>query len=188
METMKREQLLVAIAITALALWLLAHLLLLIDGVNQVPITVSWPDLGIGIGFGLGVTALSKAIYHLWPAYRRSADFYLSFVLEPLLIVDTIWLGLLPGMSEELLFRGVLLPAVGLNLIGVIITSLCFGILHLSGAQQWPYVVWAMIIGLLFGLSTLWSGNLLIPIVAHVTTNFVSSLVWKLQARSPSNP
>jgi uncharacterized protein len=188
MESLKREQLLVAIAITALVLWLVAHLLLLLDGVDQVPMILSWQALAIGFLMGLGITALSKAIYHLWPAYRRSADFYLSFVLGPLLMVDSIWLGLLPGISEELLFRGVLLPAVGLNLIGVVVTSLCFGILHLSGAQQWPYVVWAMTIGLVFGLSTLWSGNLLIPVVAHVTTNFVSSLVWKVQASSQSNP
>jgi uncharacterized protein len=28
------------------------------------------------------------------------------------------------------------------------------------------------------------TGNLLIPIVAHITTNFVSGLAWKLKARN----
>jgi membrane protease YdiL (CAAX protease family) len=96
---------------------------------------------------------------------------------------DLIWLGLLPGMSEELLFRGVMLPAVGLNAIGVVASSLLFGILHMSGRQQWPYVVWATTVGLLLGFSALATGNLLVPIVAHVVTNLVSSYLWKLDHR-----
>jgi hypothetical protein len=101
-------------------------------------------------------------------------------VLKPLILPDIIWLGLLPGMSEELLFRGVMLPAVGLNATGLIATSLLFGVLHLSGPDQWPYVVWASIVGLLLGFSALATGNLLVPIVAHVATNLISSYLWKL--------
>jgi hypothetical protein len=86
-------------------------------------------------------------------------------------------------MSEELLFRGVMLPAVGLNPTGLIATSLLFGVLHLSGPQQWPYVVWASIVGLLLGLSALATGNLLVPIVAHIGTNLLSSYLWKLGNR-----
>ena len=40
------------------------------------------------------------------------------------------------------------------------------GILHLSGSEQWPYVVWATAVGLLLGYSALLTGNLLVPIVA----------------------
>ena len=93
---------------------------------------------------------------------------------------DIIWVGLLPGLSEELLFRGVMLPALGFNVTGVIISSVCFGVLHLSGSEQWPYVVWATAVGLLFGFSALLTGNLLVPLVAHVLTNLVSSYSWKL--------
>ena len=60
----------------------------------------------------------SSIIYRLWPAYRQSADVYLALVLKPLILMDLIWLGLLPGLSEELLFRGVMLPALGLKLYG----------------------------------------------------------------------
>ena len=84
------------------------------------------------------------------------------------------------GMSEELLFRGVMLPAVGLNATGVVASSLLFGVLHLSGPQQWPYVVWATAVGLLLGFSALATGNLLVPIVAHIVTNLLSSYLWKL--------
>ena len=95
--------------------------------------------------------------------------------------MDLLWMGLLPGLSEELLFRGVMLPAIGLNWTGVIFSSLCFGVLHLSGLQQWPYVVWATVVGLAFGGSALMTGNLLVPVVAHIITNLLSSLIWKVR-------
>jgi hypothetical protein len=41
-------------------------------------------------------------------------------------------------------------------------------------------VVWASIVGLLLGFSALATGNLLVPIVAHVATNLISSYLWKL--------
>ncbi|PSN10049.1 CPBP family intramembrane metalloprotease, partial [filamentous cyanobacterium CCP5] len=92
---------------------------------------------------------------------------------------DIPWMGLLPGLSEELLFRGVMLPAIGLNWFGILISGLSFGVLHTSGLQQWAYVIWASVIGIVLAISAVATGNLLVPIVAHITTNLVSSLVWK---------
>ena len=88
---------------------------------------------------------------------------------------------LLPGLSEELLFRGVMLPALGFNHLAVIVSSICFGVLHLSGSGQWAYVFWATIVGVMLGYSAFFSGNLLVPIVAHIVTNLVSSYLWKIQ-------
>jgi hypothetical protein len=98
-----------------------------------------------------------------------------------------MWLGLLPGLSEELLFRGVMLPAFGRNWEGIIISSICFGALHLSGWQQWPYMIWAIMIGGVLGFSAVWSGNLLVPIVAHILTNIISAAIWKYRNTSPQS-
>jgi membrane protease YdiL (CAAX protease family) len=166
--------------VTAVLFLLVAKLWLRFGSVTLLNISLDAVSMTIGIGLGLIITAASFLVYRLWPAYRRSSDFYLEFVLKPLLLLDLIWVGLLPGMSEELLFRGVMLPAIGLNLTGVVLTSLCFGILHLSGSQQWSYVVWATIIGFLLGFSALITHNLLVPIVAHTFTNLISSYLWKL--------
>jgi hypothetical protein len=179
-QPLTRTQILVAIGVTAVLLWLAAKLWLQFGSVSLLNLSWNLIDLLKGIGLGLTITAASSLVYRLWPAYRRSADFYLEFVLKPLILLDIIWVGLLPGLSEELLFRGVMLPALGLNITGVIISSLCFGVLHLSGSEQWPYVVWATAVGLLFGFSALLTGNLLVPLVAHVFTNLVSSYSWKL--------
>ncbi|MBD2314977.1 CPBP family intramembrane metalloprotease [Desertifilum sp. FACHB-1129] len=180
-EPLSRMQVLIAMGVTAVLLLIVAKVWLRFDSVVILPVQWSPQELLLGAGIGLGITAASSVVYRLWPAYRRSADFYLTLVLKPLVFPDLIWLGLLPGLSEELLFRGVMLPAIGLNVTGLILSSICFGVLHLSGNNQWSYVVWATAVGLVFGYSALATGNLLVPIVAHILTNFISSLIWKLK-------
>ena len=180
-QPLTRTQVLVMMGVTAVFLWLVAKLWLYLGDLSLLPLSWTTMALPWGIGLGITITAASSLIYRLWPGYRRSADFYLELVLKPLLWPDLIWLGLLPGLSEELLFRGVMLPAFGLDFTAVVLSSLCFGILHLTDSQQWPYVVWATLVGLLLGYSALATGNLLVPIVAHVFNNLISSCFWKLE-------
>lgn len=179
-EPLSRTQVLIAMGVTAVILLVITKVWLQLGSVSLLPLHWNIQELILGLGIGLGVTAASAGVYRLWPAYGRSADFYLQLVLQPLYLPDLIWLGLLPGLSEELLFRGVMLPAVGLNVIGIVLSSLLFGVLHLSGAQQWPYVVWATVVGVILGYAAVATGNLLVPITAHITTNLVSSCLWKL--------
>lgn len=167
--------------VTAIVLLLIARFWLFFDTVIMLSVEFDPVILVVGIGIGIGITGASGIAYQVWPGYRRSADVYLKMVLEPLAWGDLIWMGLLPGLSEELLFRGVMLPAIGLNVYGIVFSSLCFGVLHLSGLQQWPYVIWATLIGLVLAYSALLSGNLLVPIVAHVSTNLLASIVWKIK-------
>jgi len=178
-DPLSRMQLLAAMGITAIILLVVARVWLFFEPSAFLPWHWLSQDILIALGLGLGITIASALVYQFWSAYRRSADFYLEFVLRPLVWPDLIWLGLLPGLSEELLFRGVMLPALGLNMVGVVFSSLCFGILHLSGPQQWPYVVWATAVGLALGSSALITGNLLVPVLAHIVTNLISSGVWK---------
>jgi membrane protease YdiL (CAAX protease family) len=179
-ETLTRPQILVVMGVTAILLMIVAKVWQYFGNVRMLPLQFAVEPILLGMGIAVGITVASSIMYRLWSAYRRSADFYLEMVLKPLILPDLIWLGLLPGLSEELLFRGIMLPALGLNINAVIISSLLFGILHLSGMNQWPYVIWATIIGFVLGYTALATGNLLIPIVAHILTNLVSSLLWKL--------
>ena len=171
-------------AATALILLLIARIWIFFEPSSHLPTRLGWTNSALGIAIGIGISAISILVYKLWPAYRESADYYLDFVLAPLILSDSIWIGLLPGMSEELLFRGVMLPSIGLDMTGLLISSACFGVLHLSSRRQWPYAIWASVIGLLLGASALATGNLLVPIVAHVVTNFVSSLFWQYHHRN----
>jgi uncharacterized protein len=183
-EPLSRTQILIAMAVTAVVLFGVAKLWLYLGDLSLRPIEFSASVLGIGLALGLGLTGLSEIIYALWGTYRQSADFYLTMVLKPLAVPDLFWLGLLPGLSEELLFRGVMLPAIGLDPIGIVLSSLCFGVLHMTDTRQWPYAIWATLIGIILGFTMVETGNLLIPIVAHTTTNIVSGLAWKLGTKT----
>lgn len=165
--------------VTALVLLLISKLWVQFGSAVLMPFRWSSSGFLIGLGLGLGITLASSLIYSLWEAYRQSADYYLELVLRPLVLPDLIWLGLLPGLSEELLFRGVMLPTFGYDATAIVFSSLCFGVLHLSSLRQWPYVVWATIVGAALGASALYTHNLLVPMTAHVVTNFVSSCLWK---------
>jgi membrane protease YdiL (CAAX protease family) len=182
-----RTQILVAMGVTAILLWIIAKLWLQFGNISLMSWHWDKREFLKGIGLGLTITGLSGLAYQLLPVYRKSANFYLEIVLKPLILPDLIWLGLLPGLSEELLFRGVMIPALGYNHIAVLLSSICFGVLHLSGSKQWAYVIWATFVGLLLGYSALLTGNLLVPIVAHIITNLISSIVWKIKHSSIQN-
>ncbi len=179
LEPLSRTQILVFMGITAIILLAVAKIWQKLGAVQMLSIQFNTQALLWSLGLAIGITLTSGLIYRLWPGYRHSADVYLELVIKPLVWTDLIWLGLLPGLSEELLFRGVMLPALGLNVAAVAISSILFGVLHLSGSGQWPYVVWATIIGFALGYCALVTGNLAIPVVAHIITNLISSSLWK---------
>ncbi|MEM8641762.1 MAG: CPBP family intramembrane glutamic endopeptidase [Cyanobacteria bacterium P01_G01_bin.54] len=165
--------------VTAVVLLLVAKGWQYLGNVPLFPTEVSGMAIAAGVGLALAITALSSLVHWLWPAYRRSAQLYLDLVLKPLAWPDILWLGLLPGLSEELLFRGVMLSALGQGAIALILSSVLFGTLHLSSPEQWPYMIWAMVIGFVLGSSALITGNLCIPVVAHILTNMISGILWK---------
>jgi uncharacterized protein len=183
LEPLSRPQILIFMGITAIFLLAIAKIWQKLGGVKLLAVQFNPQAWLWSIALAAGITLASGIVYRLWPAYRRSADIYLELVIKPLEWSDLIWLGLLPGLSEELLFRGVMLPALGLNLGAVLITSILFGVLHLSGNGQWPYVIWATIVGFALGYCALVSGNLVVPVVAHIVTNLVSGLLWKINHR-----
>lgn len=178
-EPLTRPQVLIAMGVTAVVLMIIAKGWQYFGNVSLLPVEITPLAIAWGLGLAIAITAMSALVHWSWPAYRRSAQVYLELVLKPLAWPDVIWLGLLPGLSEELLFRGVMLPALGQGAIALILSSVLFGTLHLSSPEQWPYMIWAMVIGLVLGGSALLTGNLCIPVVAHILTNMISGLLWK---------
>jgi uncharacterized protein len=186
LEPLSRSQILIAMGLTAIFLLVLAKVWLHFEPMPQFSMRWSYQDFMWGVALSAGITTISGLLYQLWPQYRISADWYLNFILKPLLWADLIWLGLLPGLSEELLFRGVMLPALGLDWFGLLASSVCFGVLHMSSVRQWPYAAWAMLVGLALGTSVLLSGNLLVPVTAHILTNMIASATWKWRSQRQS--
>ncbi len=74
------------------------------------------------------------------------------------------------GLGEELFFRGLLVP-----IVGVVASSLAFGLLHqIRGRARWAWAGWALLMGLIFGALFKLTGQLAGPVVAHVVINGVN--------------
>ncbi len=76
-------------------------------------------------------------------------------------------MALASGVGEELFFRGLLVPVVG-----VIVSAVAFGLLHqVRGPARWAWAAWAFTMGILFALVFVITGSLVGAIVAHVAIN-----------------
>jgi hypothetical protein len=184
LEKLSRIQVLVFMAVTALILLAIAQIWQRVGSINIIPLEFTSSAFLQGIILAILIIIASAIITKVWPQYRISAEKYLDFVISPLAMPDLIWVGLLPGLSEELLFRGVMIPALGYDWFALIISSVLFGVLHLNDRESWYYVTWAVIIGFVLGYSVYLTGNLLVPVVAHILINLFSSLYWKLKNRT----
>jgi uncharacterized protein len=77
-------------------------------------------------------------------------------------------LALSSAVAEELVFRAALLP-----LVGMFVSSLIFGLLHVSSRETYlGFMLWASLMGLIFAALFVGSGSLLAPVVAHAAINF----------------
>ena len=123
-------------------------------------------SLGLGVLLGATTIAATPAMVRRWrwaralhlalrPAVHRAGDGALLSV------------ALASAVGEELLFRGLFVP-----LVGVVASSVAFGVLHqIRGRARWGWVGWATLMGLLFGAVFAMTGSLLGPLLAHAAIN-----------------
>jgi membrane protease YdiL (CAAX protease family) len=113
-----------------------------------------------------------------WPVgplrqVKRFTEEVLRPLLAPCTLLDLLGIAVLAGLGEEMLFRGVLQPALGRGLggpwLGVAAAAVLFGLLHAVTAA---YAVLAAFMGAYLGWLFL-GGNLLVPVVAHAAYDFV---------------
>ncbi len=98
-------------------------------------------------------------------ARRMHAEF--RPVARQLSPAGVLVLAVLSAVGEELLFRGMLQPAIGL-----LPQALVFGIVHqMPGPSRWVWVTWAAVVGLGFGVIFQLTGAIAGPIAAHAIVN-----------------
>lgn len=83
---------------------------------------------------------------------------------------DILVLAALSGVAEELLFRGLLQP-----LIGLVLQALAFGVVHqMRGPSRWVWAIWAGLVGLGLGALFQLTGSIWGPVLAHALINAVN--------------
>ncbi|KHN06526.1 hypothetical protein glysoja_010870 [Glycine soja] len=93
------------------------------------------------------VVLISSCRYLLlktWPDFAESSEAANQQVLSSLQPLDYIVVAFLPGISEELLFRGAILPLLGMNWNSIAIAALIFGVLHLGNGPNYSFAIWCI--------------------------------------------
>lgn len=126
---------------------------------------------GAGAGVALAltlplVTAPWARRVLLLRGLKRAWDALESGIGPGLRIREVLVLAVCSGISEELFFRGVLMPELGL-----FVSSALFGLLHPLGIA---YVLWATAAGMGLGALYLTTGSLVAPALAHGTYNLIA--------------
>lgn len=164
----------------------LACIALLLAWLFQVPLREMCPPLGAplvaAITRGLLATLPMLAIFWVlvnssWPLLRELRDqvqWLITEMFPAASIGQFAMVAVLAGVSEELLFRGVIQTKLGIwttPLVGLVITSILFGLAH---ALSKAYFILAVIVGLFLGWLTLHYNDLVAPMVAHSVYDFLA--------------
>lgn len=135
--------------------------------------------LPLGLGLRWMLTTANPALRRLTSLVEQE--------LGPFLVsLSSLKLGILAaiaGFSEEVLFRGVLLPALSRELSsigGLLASSVLFGLVHFASRT---YALVAGIMGCYLGILFLLTGSLVVPIVTHALYDFGALLVLARRAR-----
>lgn len=114
----------------------------------------------------------------------RQTEFFTRFDSNAQFALAFFVIAIIPGIGEELVFRGFLqnyLHKSSRNIhIAIWVSAFLFSAMHM----QFFGLVPRMMLGALFGYLYFWSGNLIIPIVAHIVNNgFTLIMMYVYQAK-----
>lgn len=129
------------------------------------------------------------AITHRFPVgpFRGIKEFLSSTLGETLTRCswyDLAYISLLAGVSEEVMFRGVIQTWIGgwNPTVGLVVSSVLFGLAHCVTVT---YAILAGLLGLYLGVLFTITGepNLVPPILCHALYDFVALSVFQADAR-----
>jgi len=164
----------------------LACIALLLAWLFQVPLREMFPAIGAALVAsttrGLLATLPMLAIFWVlvnssWPLLRElreQVQWLITEMFPAASVGQFAMVAVLAGVSEELLFRGVIQTKLGLwttPLAGLVITSILFGLAH---ALSKAYFIFAVIVGLFLGWLAWHYNDLVAPMVAHSVYDFLA--------------
>jgi membrane protease YdiL (CAAX protease family) len=141
----------------------------------------------IAIGAGAGILMVTSSLFLLW--LGKISDGFLKNILRWLIslrqivledvapifsqlkVMDILIVASASGFCEEVFFRGVMQ-----NQLGLIWTSIIFGLFHGPSLKHLSYGLWATLMGLFLGWTLDYTGSLWVPIIAHSLNNTLSLL------------
>jgi membrane protease YdiL (CAAX protease family) len=144
-----------------------------------------WKELGLGAAIGapfgflwiFAIEPILAAVQSVAGDYVPAGSLFpaLGSAILPFAAANV----LLAPFVEENIYRGYgvtqLLPRFGARTT-IILSSLCFGLLHWSGGF-WYILITTFMVGVPFAILRLRRGNILVPFSAHFALNLVETLL-----------
>jgi membrane protease YdiL (CAAX protease family) len=123
-------------------------------------------SLAVGLAFGALVVMLTRVVVPK-VSWARALHRQLRPIAASISLTGIAVLALLSAVGEELFFRGLLQPWMGL-----VPQALLFGLAHqVPGPSRWVWVCWATAMGLALGATFELTGSLAGPLAAHALVN-----------------
>jgi hypothetical protein len=143
----------------------------------------------IGAGAGVLMALSAYLIYLLSRKFkllrqlRESVEDVLIPMVSELTPFDCLIIAILSGFCEEVFFRG-----VAQQQLGVVVSSLAFGLFHDPSFRNVSYAILACLYGFVLALLFTFTGSLWTPIFAHAIHNLISLLVLRYFPKPPATP
>ncbi|WP_345112936.1 CPBP family intramembrane glutamic endopeptidase [Hymenobacter algoricola] len=160
--------------------WLAAAALLVLGSIPFMSGLVEW---NAKAHFPAALHGLEVQARELEDRAQVLTKFLTHFNSTTRFLVGLLVIAVVPAISEELVFRGViqrnLVQWFGSRHAGVWLAAAIFSAIHFQFFGFVPRFVLGLILGYLYE----WSGNILVPMVAHFTQNAFQLLLLYVQQR-----
>lgn len=156
----------------------------ILDASGEVSFDFETSDVGLILGLVILISSFRYILLKTWPDFAESSEAANQQVLSSLQPLDYLVVAFLPGVSEELLFRGALLPLFGLNWKSALVVGAVFGGLHLGSGRRYSFALWATFVGFAYGMATVFSSNVLVPAASHSLNNLIGGILWRYTSNS----
>ncbi|XVE74881.1 hypothetical protein DITRI_Ditri12bG0054000 [Diplodiscus trichospermus] len=134
-------------------------------------------------GLVMLISSCRYILLKTWLNFSESSETANRQVLFSLQPYDYLVVAFLPGMSEELLFRGALLPIFGFDWKSILVVATLFGVLHLGNGRKYSFAVWATFVGIMYGYATIISSSVIVPMASHALNNLVGGIIWRYTSK-----
>lgn len=156
----------------------------ILDCSTEVSFSFETWHLQLITGLVILISSCRCLLLKTWSDFAESSEAANQHVLTLLQPLDYMIVAFVPGVSEELLFRGALLPLFGMNWKSALLVAALFGVLHLGNGRKYSFALWATFVGFVYGYATILSSSFVVPMASHAANNLVGGLVWRYTSKS----
>ncbi|CAH1417275.1 unnamed protein product [Lactuca virosa] len=159
----------------------------IVDCSSEISFNFEMWHLQLVAGLVILISSSRFLLLRTWSDFAESSEASNQQVLTSLQPLDYAFVAFLPGISEELFFRGALLPLLGTNFISATAVAALFGILHLGNGRNFSFAIWATFVGLAYGYATILSSSLIVPMASHAINNLIGGVIWRVSQPNNQN-